>query len=73
MRGASDQQPTIWNFTYGTRYVHDVIDRAQWRNTFMWHPHHRLSFGVEYNPLADDVHPLANLVLLEEFKTGRRS
>jgi hypothetical protein len=64
--GAKGEQSSIWNFTFGSRYIDDVLDRAQWRNTLMWHPHHRISLGVEYNPLADDVHPLANLTLLQE-------
>jgi hypothetical protein len=32
----------------------------------MWHPHKRVSVGVEYNPLADDVNPIANLILSTE-------
>ena len=32
----------------------------------MWHPHPRTTVGVEYNPLADDVHLLANFMLLQE-------
>ena len=66
MSGAKDEQSSIWNFTFGSRYIEDVLDRARWRNTLMWHPHHRITLGVEYNPLADDVHPLANFTLMEE-------
>ncbi len=70
MSGAKGELASIWNFTLGVRFIPDVLDRAKWRNTLMWHPHHRITLGVEYNPLADDVHPLANLTLLEE--TGDR-
>jgi hypothetical protein len=51
------------------RFIPDILDRAKWRNTFMWHPHPRATVGVEYNPLADDVHPLLNLMLLTETET----
>jgi hypothetical protein len=64
--GASTEFTSIWNFTVGTRYISSVLDRAKWRNTLMWHPHHRISLGVEYNPLADDINPLANLILHQE-------
>lgn len=41
-------------------------DRAKWRNTLTYQVHPRLSVGVEYNPLDDDVGVLANLRLLDE-------
>lgn len=66
MSGATTQEKTIWNFTLGTRVIPAVLERARWRNTLMWHPHERIAVGVEYNPLADDVHPLANVLALEE-------
>ena len=69
MSGASAESSTIWNFTAGVRIIPGVIDRARWRNTLMWHPQHRISLGVEYNPLADDVHPLANFILHQETDT----
>lgn len=69
MSGSSEDTGTLWNFTYGVRFIPDILDRAKWRNTFMWHPHPRATVGVEYNPLADDVHPLLNLMLLTETET----
>jgi hypothetical protein len=67
--GANNEKSSIWNFTAGVRFIPEVVERAKWRNTLMWHPHHRISLGVEYNPLADDVNPLANLILLQETKS----
>lgn len=69
MSGSRAESSTIWNFTAGVRIIPGVLERARWRNTLMWHPHHRVSLGVEYNPLADDVHPLANLTLWQETET----
>ena len=66
MSGSSEQAGSLWNFTFGVRIIPDILDRAKWRNTLMWHPHPQITVGVEYNPLADDVHPLANLMVLQE-------
>ena len=66
MSGSSEETGTLWNFTLGVRFIPDILDRAKWRNTLMWHPHPRATVGVEYNPLADDVHPLLNLMLQQE-------
>jgi hypothetical protein len=55
-----------YDFTFGMRFIPDVIDRAKWRNTLMWHAHPRITLGVEYNPLVDGLQPLANLTLLRE-------
>jgi hypothetical protein len=52
------------------RVVAKVIDRAKWRNTLTYRLHPRLTAGVEYNPLAGKVSPLANFVALTE--TRRR-
>jgi hypothetical protein len=52
------------------RVVSNVIERARWRNTLTYRFHPRLTAGVEYNPLADKVSPLANFVALTE--THRR-
>jgi len=40
------------------------------RFTLTYRLHPRITAGVEYNPLADDVHPLANILVLDE--TRRR-
>jgi hypothetical protein len=53
-------------WTYGVRVIANQIDRATWRNTLTYRIHPRLTAGVEYNPLAGKVSPLANLVALTE-------
>lgn len=54
----------------GTRWIPEQIDRAKWRNTIMYRLHSQLQLGVEYNPLADEVGPLGNALLL--FDTNNR-
>ena len=68
MSGAGQTETGRW--TYGVRVIPNVIDRAKWRNTLTYRFHPRLTGGVEYNPLAGKVSPLANLVALTE--THRR-
>lgn len=63
MSGAA-QDKDKW--TYGVRVVSNQIDRATWRNTLTYRFHPRFTAGVEYNPLAGKVSPLANLVALTE-------
>jgi hypothetical protein len=46
-----------------------MIDRAKWRNTLVYQVNERLSLGVEYNPLAGKVSPLANFVAVTETET----
>ena len=48
------------------RVISNQIDRAKWRNTLTYRFHPRLTVGVEYNPLAGKVSPLANVVALTE-------
>lgn len=55
-----------FKWTYGVRLIANQIDRAKWRNTFTYRFHPRLTAGVEYNPLARKVSPLANLVAITE-------
>ena len=62
--GKTDQK----RWTFGTRFIANQIDRARWRNTLTYQLHPRLSVGVEYNPLAQKVSPLANFVALAETK-----
>jgi hypothetical protein len=52
------------------RVISHVIDRAKWRNTLTYRFHPRLTAGVEYNPLANKLSPLANFVAVTE--THRR-
>jgi hypothetical protein len=48
------------------RYLSGQIDRARWRNTLVYRVTPDLQAGVEYNPLADDVNPLANWRVVRE-------
>jgi hypothetical protein len=51
------------------RFIPNTINRAKWRNTLTYQVSERLSVGVEYNPLAGKVSPLANFVALKETET----
>jgi hypothetical protein len=62
--GAENEDGDRW--TYGVRIVSNVIDRARWRNTLTYRFHPRFTAGVEYNPLAGKVSPLANVVAVTE-------
>ena len=53
-------------WTYGVRVIANQIDRATWRNTLTYRFHPRFTAGIEYNPLAGKVSPLANLVVVTE-------
>ncbi len=68
MSGAEQESGDRW--TFGVRVISNQIDRARWRNTLTYRFHARLTAGVEYNPLAGKVSPLANFVALTE--THRR-
>ncbi|HEX8369462.1 MAG TPA: hypothetical protein VF604_13030 [Pyrinomonadaceae bacterium] len=57
---------TNYKWTYGVRFIPNVLDRAKWRNTLTYQVNERLSIGVEYNPLAGKISPLANFVVLKE-------
>lgn len=59
-----------YKWTYGVRFIPHILNRARWRNTLTYQVNPRLSVGVEYNPLAGKVAPLANFVaVLETEKT----
>ena len=58
-----------FKWTYGVRVIANQIDRAKWRNTLTYRFHPRFTAGIEYNPLAKKVSPLANLVALTETHT----
>ena len=45
------------------------VDRAKLRLTLTYAFTERFSAGIEYNPLGDDVGPLANLRLIDETRT----
>ena len=59
--GASD-----FKWTYGVRVIANQIDRATWRNTLTYRFHPRFTAGIEYNPLAGKVSPIANIVAVTE-------
>ena len=64
MSGTGQHDGRKW--TYGVRVVANQIDRATWRNTLTYRLHPRVTAGIEYNPLAGKVSPLANVVALTE-------
>ncbi|HYE64590.1 MAG TPA: hypothetical protein VD966_03345 [Pyrinomonadaceae bacterium] len=66
MSGTGGQDERKW--TYGVRVIANQIDRARWRNTLTYRFHPRLTAGVEYNPLAGKVSPLANILAVTETK-----
>jgi hypothetical protein len=59
-----------YKWTHGVRLISYQIDRAKWRNTLTYRLHPRVTAGIEYNPLAGKVSPLANIVAITE--THRR-
>jgi hypothetical protein len=62
--GTENKSGKKW--TYSVRFVTNQIDRAKWRNTLTYQVNSRLSVGIEYNPLAQKVSPLANFVAFTE-------
>ncbi len=64
MSGTEQEDEDKW--TFGVRVIANQIDRAKWRNTLTYRFHPRFTAGVEYNPLAGKVSPLANVVALTE-------
>lgn len=63
MSGAANDSS---RWTYGVRVIANQIDRATWRNTLTYRFHPRVTAGIEYNPLAKKVSPIANLVAITE-------
>jgi len=55
-----------FKWTYSVRVIANQIDRAKWRNTLTYRFHPRFTAGIEYNPLAKKISPLANLVVITE-------
>ena len=64
--GGAGQDKYRWS--YGVRFIPNVIDRAKWRNTLTYQVNSRLSIGIEYNPIAKKGSPLANFVAIKETK-----
>ena len=63
MSGAGNDN---YKWTYGVRVIANQIDRAKWRNTLTYRFHPRVTAGIEYNPLAKKVSPIANVVAITE-------
>ena len=68
MSGAGFQDEHKW--TWGLRLLSNQISRAAVRTTITYRFHPRLTAGIEYNPGADEVAPIANFLLVTE--TRRR-
>jgi hypothetical protein len=62
--GAHSEGTNRWVFSL--RAIANQIDRATLRTTLTYQLLSSLSLGVEYNPLANDVGPLANWVPIRE-------
>lgn len=68
VRGATSISRNRWTFT--TRVIPGIdVQRAQWRNTLVYRFNDDFQAGVEYNPLGDDVGPVANWRLVRETKS----
>ncbi|HWN99464.1 MAG TPA: hypothetical protein VNS63_09365 [Blastocatellia bacterium] len=66
MSGAENNTTEKW--TFGVRLIANQISRATLRTTLTYKLHPTLSAGVEYNPLAGKVSPLANWLAVSETK-----
>ena len=66
-----DEPVSLWRdrLTFTVRIVPGILERARWRNNLAYRLSDDFTFGIEYNPLADDVHPTANWRLLDETAT----
>jgi hypothetical protein len=53
-------------WTFGLRLLTNQIPRASVRTTLTYRFHERVQAGVEYNPRADEVGVIANVLLLRE-------
>jgi len=62
--GAGFQDEHRW--TWGLRLLSNQIPRASVRTTLTYRFHPRLTAGIEYNPRADEVGVIANLLILTE-------
>ncbi len=64
MSGAGHDIKYRW--TLGVRLLTNQIPRAAVRTTLTYKFHPRVQAGIEYNPRAGEVAPLANILLLTE-------
>lgn len=56
----------LYRWTISLRAIANQIDRAALRTTLTYKVHPRLSLGLEYNPLASKISPLANWLVFPE-------
>ena len=54
------------NWTTSARYVDTTVDRARWRLTASYRVLDFAQVGVEYNPMASEVTPVATVFVLTE-------
>lgn len=64
MSGAGADIENRW--TFGFRILSNQIPRAALRTTLTYRFHPRVQLGVEWNPRADEVSPLANILVVTE-------
>ena len=64
MSGAGHDIKYRW--TLGVRLLSNQIPRAAVRTTLTYKFHPRIQAGIEYNPRASEVKPLANILLITE-------
>lgn len=64
MSGAGHDIKHRW--TLGVRLLSNQIPRAAVRTTLTYKFHPRVQAGIEYNPRAGEVAPLANILLMTE-------
>jgi len=62
--GAGNHTPYRW--TLGVRLLTNQIPRAAVRTTLTYQFHPRLQLGIEYNPRAHEIKPLANFMIVTE-------
>ena len=70
MSGAEQKITYRWSASF--RVIANQIPRASVRTTLTYKFLPGLSGGIEYNPRADKVSPLANWLAISEPKTGPR-
>lgn len=65
------QTVSLWRnrFSLTVRVVPGILERARWRNNLAYSLRHDLTIGIEYNPLAQDIHPTLNWRLVDETQT----
>lgn len=64
MSGAGGDLNQRW--TFGLRLLTNQIPRASVRTTLTYRFHERVQAGIEYNPRADEIGVIANVLLVRE-------